>query len=327
MEYPRYNNYLIFEKSEEDTYTIINAYTEEYWEVTEFYHTFLRSLDGRTDPYTIFEDVSKEVVDGYLKDFEECEFLQDKRKITKVGFGSYLIPLCRPHITNVHRILGNVYNKLLMVSWLPLLICGIYVLQEGKWEVIETDFGFLIGYLLLFLGLMIHEISHAAACVGYHTENQLFEMGLMTSHFMPGAYVMIEYHATKDRFKRAQISAAGIEANLALGGILLMCLKFNLFDTDMLLIGAFLNIFIALANTSMIRGMDIIDEILVYDSDFVLRALLLLADRKHKRMLRRRGINGRATIMASYMILLVQIMLPLFIVVDVLMGVCIVVYG
>lgn len=321
--YPRFNHYLIFNKMGRDEYHIKNFLTEEEWRVSAFYASFLKALDGETDPYDIYPDqIREDEVEFILEDFEQEGFLDDNKGIESLGIGSFIFPLWIPKVTKLHRFLGALWNKVLMMAWLPLLICGVHVLLSYEWEWIERGYGTVWGYFMGFgLGLLLHELSHAFACIGYSSKNRFFEMGLMMRHFLPGAYVIIDYSEMKNRFKRAQINAAGVECNVALCGMFLCCLKLGVFDSGSLLLAALLNLVLAVFNTTLIDGIDgmgIFREIFASSDDFVERAKKLAWDKNSKRALRRRGINGRATIAACYIIVLMQVLLPIVLLMNVL---------
>lgn len=323
MTYPRFNHYLIFNKTGHDEYHIKNFLTEEEWKMSAFCASFLKALDGKTDPYDIFPDqISEDEVEFILENFEGEGFLDDNKGIESLGIGSFILPLWIPEVTKLHRFLGALWNKLLMIAWLPLLICGVHVLSSYEWEWVERGHGSVLGYFMGFgLGLLLHELSHAFACIGYSSKNRFFEMGLMMRNFLPGAYVIIDYSEMKNRFKRAQINAAGVECNIALCGMFLCCLKLGVFDSGSLLLAALLNLVLAVFNTTLIDGIDgmgIFREIFASSDDFVERAKKLAWDRNSKRLLRRRGINGRATIAACYIIVLMQVLLPIVLVMNVL---------
>lgn len=314
MDYPKYNHYLIFNRIGRDRYRIKDLLTEEEWEVSAFYARFLKSLDGKTDPYDIYSNqISEEEVDWILEDMEDEGFLEDIRKVIPLGVGSILIPLWIPKIGKVHRIIGVLWNKILMLSWLPLLVIGLYVYLNYNWEVVEKSYGIVKGYFWgLVPGVLLHELSHAFVCIGYSSKNHFFEMGVMTHYFLPGAYVTIDYSEMKNRFKRAQINAAGIECNIALCGLFFYCLKFGAFDSLALIIAAFINLMLALFNTTLVAGIDgmrIFREIFANSDDFVERAKMLVWDRKSKKMLHQKGINGKATIAACYIIVVMQVLL------------------
>ena len=323
MYYPRYNHYLVFRRIGKDKYHIKNFITEEEWEVSEFYAKFLKSLDGKTDPYEVFsEQLSNDDIDYILKEMADEGFFDNDEGVISLGIGSAILPLWIPNITRVHRIMGALWNKLLLFTWLPLLIAGGYVFLSYNWEPVERGFGTVTGYILGFgVGMFLHELSHAFACIGYSSKNQFFEMGVMIHSFLPGAYVLIDYSEIRDRFKRAQINAAGVECNMALCGLFLCCLKLAIVDSTALIIAALLNLVLAIFNTTMISGIDgfeIFREIFANSDDFMERVKNLIFNRKKKRVLRNKGINGKATIAACYILVLLQVLLPIVLIMDVI---------
>lgn len=323
MYYPRYNHYLVFRKIGKDKYHIKNFITEEEWEVSKFYAKFLKSLDGKTDPYEVFsEQLSNDDIDYILKEMADEGFFDNDEGVISLGIGSAILPLWIPNITRVHRIMGALWNKLLLFTWLPLLIAGFYVFLSYNWEPVERGFGTVTGYILGFgVGMFLHELSHAFACIGYSSKNRFFEMGVMIHSFLPGAYVLIDYSEMRDRFKRAQINAAGVECNMALCGLFLCCLKLAIVDSTALIIAALLNLVLAIFNTTMISGIDgfeIFREIFANSDDFMERVKNLIFNRKKKRVLRNKGINGKATIAACYILVLLQVLLPIVLVMDVI---------
>lgn len=323
MNYPKHNHYLIFNRIGRDKYQIKDYLTEEEWETSVLYALFLKALDGKTNPYDIYTDqISEEEVDIFLKDMEDEGFLDNVEGIMPLGLGSVLVPLWNPSISKVHRIIGAVWNRILMITWLPFFAIGFYVFLSNNWEPVEKGYGMVTGYLLgLGLGLLLHELSHAFVCIGYSPKNHFFEMGIMMRYFLPGAYVIIDYSEMRNRFKRAQINAAGVECNMALCGIFFFCLKFGVVDSGALMLAAFLNLILAVFNTSLINGIDgmrIFREVFASSDDFVERAKNLVWNRKNKKMLWRRGINGKATIVACYIIVIMQVLLPLILVMNVM---------
>lgn len=319
MKYPRYNRYLIFEKTIENFCDIKNCFTEEEWKTEARYAYFLKALDGHTDPYKINPDLSEETVERLLVELNQKGLLEKGERIMPLGFGSILISLWTPKIGKIHRLLGIIWNHMLIVTWLPLLVAGICVLMSGSWDYVDRGYGTLTGYLLgIGMGLFLHELSHAAACIGYG--GHFFEMGVMTHLFLPGAYVFIDYDDIKNRYKRAQINAAGIECNFVLAGIFLCALKWEIFDSFALILAAALNVVLAIFNTTLIAGIDgirIFQDIFGCE-DFLVKALDLIFNERGKRLLRKRGVNGRATIAACYMIVFLQVLLPIVLLMNII---------
>lgn len=320
MVYPKYNHYLIFNRISYDKYHIKDFLTEEEWEMSTLYAHFLKALDGKTDPYDICSDqISEDEVKLILEHMKEEGFIEDIEGPMPLGVGSILIPLWTPKITKYHRLFGALWNKILMIMWLPILILGVCVLLNYNWEWGDNGYSVFWGYLLgLGLGLLFHELSHAFACIGYSSKNHFFEMGVMIHNFLPGAYVIIDYSEMRDRFKRAQVNAAGVECNIALCGLFLCCLKFGAIDSGMLLMAAHLNLILAVFNTTLLDGIDgmgIYSELLGVDQ-LVDKAMNLSFNFKKKKELRKRGINGKATIACCYIVIIFQLLLPIILIMN-----------
>lgn len=311
MNYPMMDHCLTFKRKDRKTVEVKNNILKMSWEMDVNTACFLRALDGSTNPYTIDPNMSRREVDELMETLEEEWLLDDGERIVHLGMGSVLIPLWRPKVTRWDRFLALIWNKALMLFWIPTFALGVRILLDRNWNGVGGRFGLLQGCLLFIVGMFLREISHAAACLSYG--GHFYEMGIMTHCFLPGAYVMITYDNVRNRFRRAQISAAGIEGNLLLTGICLCLLKAGFFNSVGLLAGALLNVITAVFNCALLEqmdGMGICGEFLG-EEDFVSKAKKLIWDEDGKAILRYRGINGRITIMACYLIVLMQMLLPI----------------
>lgn len=313
--YPKMDHYLIFKRKDADTIEVSNEIYEMEWEMDIEAARFLHALDGKTNPYKISSYMSREEVDQLLEVFEDEWLLSDDDKIIPLGFGTALIPLWTPKITRWHRLIGNLWNKILLFCWIPVFICGIWIFLMHDWNESWNALGIVERYLIVIAGVALHELSHIAACLSYG--GRFYELGIMTYCFFPGAYVMITFDNVKKRMKRVQISAAGIESNVLLAGVCLCLLKTGWINTTALLYGAFINVLLAVGNCSLIGdldGMGICEELL--GKGFLKKAILLLKDSRGRARLRKRGINGEITIIACYLIVIMQISLPIFILIN-----------
>lgn len=312
--YPKMDRYLIF-KRKADTVEVSNEVYEMKWEMDIEAARFLHALDGKTDPYKISAYMSREEVNQLLEVFEDEWLLSDDDKIIPLGFGTALIPLWTPKITRWYRLIGSLWNKILLFCWIPVFICGIWIFLMQDWNESWNALGIVERCLIVIIGVALHELSHIAACLSYG--GRFYELGIMTYCFFPGAYVMITFDNVKKRMKRVQISAAGIESNVLLAGVCLCLLKTGWINTAALLYGAFINVLLAVGNCSLIGdldGMGICEELL--GKGFLKKAILLLKDSRGRARLRKRGINGEITIIACYLIVILQILLPMFILIN-----------
>lgn len=313
--YPKMDRYLIFKRKDADTVEVSNEVYEMNWEMDIEAARFLHALDGKTDPYKISAYMRREEVDQLLEVFEDEWLLSDDDKIIPLGLGTALIPLWTPKITRWYRLIGSLWNKILLFCWIPVFVCGIWIFLMQDWNESWNALGIVERCLIVIIGVALHELSHIAACLSYG--GRFYELGIMTYCFFPGAYVMITFDNVKKRMKRVQISAAGIESNVLLAGVCLCLLKTGWINTAALLYGAFINVLLAVGNCSLIGdldGMGICEELL--GKGFLKKAILLLKDSRGRARLRKRGINGEITIIACYLIVILQILLPMFILIN-----------
>ena len=311
MRYPMKNRYLKIKDLGNDSVEITNMLTGEVWACEADYAGFLQALDGRTNPYRVNRDMDREYVKAYLRDFRESRFLDSGKRIFSLGFGSLYFILWAPKVNQLHRLFGRIWNRLLMLSWLPVLCFGWYTFRAQDYPYVPGGDGTPEYLWLMLLGIVLHEFSHTFACLDYGGD--FYCTGAMFQNFLPGAFVMIDFENVKGRFLRIQIHGAGIEANLLLAGVLLSLLGCGRFSTFTLLMGAFLNLVLAAFNTSLIDGLDgmgIYTE-LMGCRDFLKNAKKIAFSRSRRRRLRARGANGIALITASYIIIVFQLLLPL----------------
>lgn len=308
MKYPKKNHYLSFKRIGEDKYVIKHFLTEEEWEAQEQYVYFLKSLNGRRNPYKICPEMDKSMVKELLLQLKEEELLDSGKRFLNQGFGEFLFALFTPEIGIIHKRLGALWNNLLMVSWLPVFVVGCCFLKNMEWYAVDYELNQIVcSILAISVAMIIHELSHAAACIAYGGE--LYEMGILWNVVLPGAYVMIDTDKIKNKFKRMQVYAAGVEANLFIVGLSLCAFKLQIFDINLLLSMAITNFMIALLNICMLLnldGMQVVSEIFG-DDMFLLKALVLVFNKDARRMLKKRGISGKITIIASYTILGFQV--------------------
>ena len=320
MDYPRKNHYLKFKPIDSDWVCIENFLTGEICEVSREVAEFLKALNGKTNPYKINEEFSEEFVDELLDDFDEEGWLYSGKRLMSGGIGTALFTLWIPDVKIWHRIVAKIWNSLLMILCLPVFIIGVSILVRGNFPYIDHGSNWGLCYLVGFIpGLMLHELSHAAACLS-DVRGKVFEFGIMVRYFLPGAYVVLDTERIRNRFKKAQIFAAGIEMNLLLAGIFLILLKLGWFDCTILVYAALVNGILAAFNLALIGpldGMKIFSELLGVEN-IVYKAKKLIFDNDAKKKLRKRGINGRAAIASCYIIVGFQLLLPLILILNVI---------
>lgn len=312
--YPRANNYLKYRKIDSDTCKVEDIRTGETWEMGMDLVRFLRKLDGRSDPYKVVRGMDKDFIDSILSWLYYEDLIRTEGRIIPMGIGSVLVTLYIPKVRRIHRSLAKLFNLLLLTLCIPILVCAVYICINHLYILVEDDFSMIEGEILaLVFGLVLHELAHACACLAYG--GRVIEFGVMLHYFIPGAYVSIDYDNVKNRFKRAQINAAGVEMDLLLCGIFLCLSCLGRFNGRMLFYAALINFMLAAINVSLAEGVDgmsILSELLGVDN-IVKNARNVVKSRRKKKKLREKGINGCVVITACYAIVLFQILIPLIV--------------
>lgn len=315
MKYPKTIDTLLYKRIDKSTYHVKNGITDVVYELGINIVSFMNKLDGKTDPFminTCLSDFEIEEILDFLWDNE----LITKKKLKKIGFLSYGIPLFRVKTTQKIRIASRLLNLLLMISFIPVFIVGLYVVKDIYSLIDQNDFSYLSGlYVGIALGAILHECGHAIAGLGYNAH--LFTCGIMIG-ITPGAYVEIDDEHIKSSLKKAQISGAGIEMNLLLCGISMICMC--LFNSALSLLGgiAFSNLLLASVNLLPIIGVDgsqIINKLI--GEDLILYSDILITDKSflsHSFS----NVRGLAEIYSCVLTLLSQISYPILIIANIL---------
>lgn len=315
MKYPKIIDTLLYKRLDESRYKVKNAETGEIFELGRAIVSFMNKLDGKTDPFMINTCLSDFEIEEVL-DFLWANELVTKKKLKKVGFLSYGIPLFKVKTTQKMRIASRLLNFLLMIFFVPVFITGLYAVKDIYNMVDQNDFSYLIGlYVGIGLGATLHECGHATAGLGYNAH--LFTCGIMIG-ITPGAYVEIDDEHIKSSLKKAQISGAGIEMNLLLCGISMICMC--LFNSALSLLGgiAFSNLLLASVNLLPIIGVDgsqIINKLV--GEDLILYSDILISDKSflsHSFS----NVRGLAEICSCVLTLLSQISYPILIIANIL---------
>lgn len=255
MKYPKIIDTLLYKRIDKSTYHVKNGITGVVYEMGTDIVRFMNKLDGKTDPFMINTCLSDFEIEEVL-DFLWANELVTKKKWKKIGFLTYGIPLFKVKTTQKMRIVSKILNFLLMISFVPIFIVGLYAVKDiySISMVDKNDFSYLLGLCVgTALGTILHEGAHASAGLGYNAH--LFTCGIMIG-ITPGAYVELDDEHIKSSLKKAQISAAGIEMNLLLCGISMICMC--LFNSALSLLGgiAFSNLLLASVNLLPIIGVD-----------------------------------------------------------------------
>lgn len=316
MGYPQFVNWAKIRKKENGGYLLKDYLYGDEYSISREEVNFTLQLDGKTDPYEIDTEMSREEVTKTLEALDELGFLREGRFISK-SLSDIIYTLWIPRITKKFRIAAKIINALLRVLWLPVAVISLITVSNAE---IDYDFiQFMTGLVLGTLaGMVLHEFGHMFACLAYG--GNVFEAGVLLKWLMPGAYVMIDTSTIKVRMHRIQVNAAGIEMNILLAGIfgIIACC---VYDYSSFFAGvAINNVILGLMNLILISnldGMNIMSELLGIEN-FVEKAKKALKSRKYRKMLIRKGTSGKATVSACALICIAQIALPIIIVINIM---------
>lgn len=315
MRYEKLIDTLLYKRLDESRYKVKNVENDEIFELGVNIVSFMNKLDGKTDPFMINTCLSDFEIEEVL-DFLWANELVTKKKLKKVGFLSYGIPFFKVKTTQKMRIVSRLLNFLLMIFFVPVFIAGLYAVKDIYSMVDKNDFSYLLGlYVGIASGVIVHECGHAIAGLGYNAH--LFTCGIMIG-ITPGAFVELDDEHIKSSLKKAQISGAGIEMNLLLCGISMICMC--LFNSALSLLGgiAFSNLLLASVNLLPIIGVDgsqIINKLI--GEDLILYSDILITDKSflsHSFS----NVRGLAEIYSCVLTLLSQISYPILIIANIL---------
>lgn len=315
--YPKISNCLTYKKRDDNSVEVVDYLLDEAYIMEVEEARFVKKLDGKTHPYKIKTNLSQEEIDILIAELDDCGLLKESDVLVSCAEAS-MKTIWEPKWTIGLKLIAFLFNNILLVSWLPLLIMGI-VLFTKNFMTIEFDLmwpGYIIG---IVFGIFLHEFGHAFAGVSYGAK--VFEMGILRMHYIiPGAYVLMDEKNVKNRLKRVQIYAAGVETNLLLVGVFLILGSIFGSLGGMFMVAAIQNVFLAALNLTLIKGLDgfsIISELLGIE-DLIEKATQVTFSRKKKQKLRESGLAGSVTIGACYMISAFQLALPLLLIMNIL---------
>lgn len=285
MRYPLRNPYLIYRRIGEDEYLIENLLYSESYTVNYRTALFLRSLDGKTDPYTLLPGHNRKEVMQLMERMRKCNMLARKKKPVKTGTGSYMWPLVYCFPQKSHKYPAIIWNCLLMLLFLPVFITGLYLFYSKSISLQMDSYADLFAGMMLgaIPGMIFHELSHA--CAGLTYNGHLFEMGIGISTFLPMGYIALDTRCIKSRAQRIQTDAAGIEMNLLLSGMFYILSSMRFIDPFVMYLAAIINLVFAVFNALplySIDGLNILSAVIGKD-DALKYAVELIMDRKKRK--------------------------------------------
>lgn len=319
MSYPKLANWIRFKKISDKKYIVYDLMNNENFILDAYLVWFAGKLDGSVDPYTIDSRLTEDDVNNILSELKEKNIVRTGRFLNK-SLLQILVTLWQPKFNGIHRIIAFLLNGLLMISVLPLSIFSVYNFVSN-FNDIDVDYifwGMLTGVVA---GLVFHEFGHMIACLGYG--GKVFEVGVGLQYLIPCAYVLINEKNIKNRLRRIQVNAAGIEMNIILADVC-MLIAVGMKTVSGFLLGMIIqNVLLAIINLTFINGFDgmaIMSELLGADN-IVEKAGKVMKSKPRKIEFSQNGFSGKATIGACYLIKGVQIALPLLLIVDLLGGI------
>lgn len=315
--YPKLANWIRFKKINEKEYIVYDLMQNEEFILDEYLVWFAKELNGNVNPYTIDGSLTESDVDEIIFELKERNIIRKGRLLNK-SLVQILVTLWQPKFNDIHRIIAFILNGLLMFSVLPLSVFSVHTFITD-FNDLDVDYIFIGLFAGTVAGVVVHEFGHLIACLGYG--GRVFEVGVgLQFLILPCAYVLMNDKNIKNRLRRAQVGAAGVEMNVILADIcMLIAVKMQI--TSGFLVGMIIqNVFLAIINLTFVNGFDgmtIMSELLGADN-FVVKAKKVLKNKSKKKELIKSGISGKAMITACYLIKSVQIALPLFLIVDAL---------
>ena len=312
MQYPMLKNYLDCVEDEDGNIVAIDYFQECAYTIPPDIYAFAKKLNGSRNPHTI-PGYTPQERRTMLRELRQAKLLRQSRVLDK-HFGTIYFTLLYDNLNERFGFISKIWNHLLLLLFLPVLAigCFCYVTTATTFDGSVVG-GFIVG---LLSGIVMHEISHGAACICYG--GTVHETGVMISTFLPGAYVLMDTDTIKGKFRKIQVSAAGVEMNFLLGGFFLILASYLPFSGFFFTAG-FENIVLGLLNLCFVSGLDgaaIISALLGADS-FVLRIKDILFNKQIRGRLMRRP-SGIAILFAAVILGICQIALPLLLIDNVL---------
>lgn len=313
MTYPRRSPYLVFYKRVgKEEYKVENHLYSEAYRLDFTTAAFLRQLDGRHDPYALLPKCDKEYVRRLLRNLKDCNLLAPEKKLLTVGIGSCMYPLIYCYPGRIQKLIARIWNLLLLALFIPMFIIGMCIYSSGSISVYmeskgEIYLGMLIG---VGVGILSHELSHSCAGLAYGAH--LWEIGIGTDFFIPMGYVLLDDAHISNRFHRIQINAAGIEMNLLLYGVFMCLIPMGFLSSFVMYLAALENLGLALFNILPLEGLDGIKilSIILRKKDLLKHAKKMIKQRRHHG----KNIGRSAAIIASYVLVGFQIVIPILLV-------------
>ena len=313
MKYPQRSPYISCEKIGKDEYVIENVRNAELYYVDSRTAAFLKTLDGKNDPYDLLPECRRRDVRRFLKELGSCELLMTKNRFTKLGMGSFTYALASNRPGKAQILIATIINYMLMLGFIPMLAMGIYLSKPDVFRVYiqsksELFWGITIATVL---GVMLHELAHACAGIAY--DGDFIEMGVGIQSFMPIGYVLMDLRNVDNKYKRIQFFAAGLEMDLLLYGAFMCLSTAGVFNPTIMELCGKINLALALLNMLPLKGFDGMQILsMVFEKEDLLEHAKMIINNRKKHLHKPMRSAGRAVaVAASYGLVGFQIVYPM----------------
>lgn len=319
--YPCMSNWVTLRRADNGGIIVRNCAINEEMELSEREARYLKSLNGDRDIYKI-KGFSYDECMEYYEHLNENLLIRDSGRIVDLD-GAHIYTLYIPNRKSTNSIIPKILNLLLMITFFPVLIYGVYLFIHYGVNLGEDNFflNLIFGYILgIGVGGALHECAHACASLSY--TGRFFEAGVMMTGFMPGAYVMTDETNIDNILKKGQIHMAGIEMNLLLAGVMMILMvKVNWLSGCKMAMFYIMtqNIFIALFNIIFADGLDgehAISSLLggpIVDAAKANIEQMTTREKRSEYFSETGCVNGIANICTSILIMGFQFLNPIFI--------------
>lgn len=319
MKYPRLVYTLSYKKIDDFHFIVTDEVSGNEQTISGSERLFMKQLDGYTDPYKIApENWTIEDIDVFLDFLKENHFTGSR--IRKNGFLSFTLSLIKITPTLKKRMACLILNCILLISFLPVFVTGC-VLFVKNLSFVDTYFnysymaaGIVFGTLV---GLIFHEIGHVICALSYG-KSKVYEAGLVIGIFL-GAYVAMNTERIKEKRRKIQIMAGGIEVNLLIAGLSFILYAFIPELSSFFAGAAWPNAILAAINSILIVSLDgcgIMDELMDSESVFF-TALDFITNRDTREKMLCQGITGVVKIIAYVISSLFQIAYPALLIINI----------
>ena len=332
MKYPIISNWIRFKRMpDQDAYFVRNYILETENIVPAEKMRYAKKLDGKTDPYSIRGRKSISEVRVLLNELEDMGVIRTDHGSVSVEDGIHMRTVVRTKNEKYKRSISQILNYLLMVSFIPILILGIYVYMNvgvikyhnlsalGRFVRDHTNLCIWIcNFVSLICGGIFHEFCHGIACRAYG--GRVFEYGVMF-HIFPGLYTMMDDTKVKSKLQKVQILAAGVEGNIVVaGGFLLLSGVFPELK-GILIVGAGVNLALVCLNMLALDGTDgmyILLLLLGIESEDFEEIKQLTKVKNKSELLKAEGGYGIIRLVACRMVICLRKIYPVVILLDVI---------